>query len=55
MAISSGIYPDLSVTELAAAARAKSDQRRLLWRYIGSFALIVATVAAATEIARWTR
>jgi len=55
MALSPGIYPDLSVTELAEAVQAKSDQRQLLWRYLGSIALIVATVGMATEVAHWTR
>jgi hypothetical protein len=54
MALWSGIYPDLSATELTEAVRAKSDQRRLLWRFIGFIALIVATVGMATEVARWT-
>lgn len=55
MTLSSGIYPDLSVAELALAAEAKSDQRRLRWQMFGWFALIAATVGIATEAARWAR
>jgi hypothetical protein len=31
-----------------------TEQRRLVWRFLGSFAMIAATVGVATVIARWT-
>ncbi len=31
----------------------KTDQRRLVWGFIGSFAVIAATVGVATVVARW--
>jgi hypothetical protein len=32
----------------------KTEQSRLVWRFLGSIALIVATVGAAALAARWT-
>jgi hypothetical protein len=50
MPISSETNAGLSAEE----RRTKAEQRRLLWRYTWSIALIGATVGAASLAAHWT-
>jgi len=55
MALRLELFPICPWPKLVEAARAKSDQRGALWRYVDSIALVVATVGVATEIVPRTR
>jgi len=54
MALSSEMNADVSAGERAKETREKPEQRRLLWRFLFSIGLIVATLGLATVVARWT-
>jgi hypothetical protein len=54
MALSSEMNAHVSAGERAKETREKPEPRRLLWRFLFSIGLIVATLGLATVVARWT-